>query len=531
MWRARRGSARASRPRSSSSFAHRRCRTSPSRRTISAARRASRCCASRARPPRTSCRASPSTASSRSGSTTTLVLTDVNVVMGNGRCRARTARTGDAGTPGAASCAPGPVSSRRRAPDGQAGRPLGTLRSDGRVRPASATGGRRRDRRLEATAYRPAAPRLACTCGTCGAALTCDFIPTPGRRLRQRRKERLWRRPRRARRTCDRRRIRRRRLRLGRDRHDQRRQVKSGDGGNGGIGGAGGAGGAGIAGRGGAPGRCLHDELHIVGRGLTSDEDEGRRRHCRRHRRDGGIGGAAAAAAEVRRSRRTKAAQGVVSTGRHDVAHGKPGKGGPPDAGVGARASRPITCPEQARGERGCAVRARRGARRRVSAMRRRLPAERGEQARARTRARDASAEASATRGRGGEGAGRARARGGGRDRVRGRHARSRGRRRWGRARGRRARSRGERRRPCSRRRPSPSCWSHVRHAARRAEEDSTSTAMPRSTWDSASSSALANAHHATDAAHASRVDPRSAGRACRCRARASRSRRSSRTT
>lgn len=272
------------------------------------------------------------------GISTTLVLTDVNVVMGNAAAGAAGPK-GDAGVPGPASCAPGgAVVAEAGAPGAQgAGAPLGTYDSTDEYVPGAAmaggvgTGG--------GNGLEGGAPPACVQCGTCGPAPACAFIPTPGMT------------------SCgttgkngcgggpgdpggpaigggsD----------IGVFAWDATvtingGSVKSGDAGNGGTGGTGGAGGAGTVGAVGTMGDpCISDcTLVVAAAACAPVMTKGDGGAAGGTGAPGGIGGAGGGGGGGSSFATYQGGQGVVSTlGGTTLSHGKPGTGGPPAAGAG----------------------------------------------------------------------------------------------------------------------------------------------------------------------------------------------------
>lgn len=272
------------------------------------------------------------------GTTTSLVLYDVDVVMGSAASGAN-GHHGDAGTPGAASCAPGPnaVATPGTLGGQGTGAPLGTYTSTDEYVPGTATAGSTGTPGDNGAAG-GAAP--ACVqCGDCPAdPMACIFIPTPGKT------------------SCgtagkngcgggpgmpggpalgggsD----------IGVFAWDatvtiHRGSVKSGDAGNGGTGGAGGAGGAGTAGAVGAPGDACTTSCAVVAGACTPVMTKGPGGTAGGAGAVGGVGGAGGGGGGGSSFATYQGGQAVVSImGGTTLSHGKAGKGGPPDAGAGA---------------------------------------------------------------------------------------------------------------------------------------------------------------------------------------------------
>ncbi len=274
------------------------------------------------------------------GATTALVLADVDVVMGNAASGASGPK-GDAGAPGPASCAAGvAVVAAPGTPGAQgAGAPLGTYDSPNEYVPGTALAGGVGTAGGNGNAGGP--PPACVQCGTCAPTPTCDFVLTPGQM------------------SCgmagkngcgggsgdpggpaigggsD----------IGVFAWDatvtlKGGSVKSGDAGNGGAGGAGGTGGAGTAGVVGTMGDPCTSSCAIVGGVCTPVMTRGAGGTAGGAGAIGGIGGSGGGGGGGSSFATYQGGQGVVTVmGGAMLSHGKPGKGGPPDAGVGAGAT------------------------------------------------------------------------------------------------------------------------------------------------------------------------------------------------
>ena len=274
------------------------------------------------------------------GTTTTLVLTDVNVAMGNAASGVSGPK-GDAGAPGPASCAPGPaVVAEAGAPGAQGtGAPVGTYDPNAQYVPGTAMAGGVGTVGENGNAGGAAPPCLPCgTCVSDAMLMTCNFVLTPGQT------------------SCgaagkngcgggpgdpggpaigggsD----------IGVFAWDatvtiKGGSVKSGDAGNGGTGGPGGAGGAGSAGVAGTMGDICTTSCLAAGAACTPVMTKGAGGTAGGTGALGGTGGSGGGGGGGSSFATYQGGQGVVSVmGGTTLSHGKPGKGGPPDAGAGA---------------------------------------------------------------------------------------------------------------------------------------------------------------------------------------------------
>ncbi|MDB5215628.1 MAG: virulence associated protein [Myxococcaceae bacterium] len=271
------------------------------------------------------------------GATTTLVMTDVNVVMGNAAAGANGPK-GDAGAAGPASCAAGAgvVAAPGTTGAQGAGAPLGSYDPVAEYVPGVAAAGDVGTAGGNGAAG-GAAP--ACVqCGDCPDPVLCTFVATIGKM------------------SCgtagkngcgggpgdpggpangggsD----------IGVFAWDATvtingGRVKAGDGGNGGTGGAGGAGGAGTAGAVGAMGDPCTSSCAVVAGVCTPVLTRGGGGTTGGAGALGGTGGAGGGGGGGSSFATYQGGQGVVSTaGGTTLSHGKPGAGGPPVAGAGA---------------------------------------------------------------------------------------------------------------------------------------------------------------------------------------------------
>jgi hypothetical protein len=271
------------------------------------------------------------------GTTTTLVMTDVNVVMGNA-ASGSSGPKGDAGAAGPASCAPGAVMvAEAGAPGAQgAGAPMGTYDPTAEYVPGVAMAGGVGTPGGNGAAG--GAPPPCAQCGDCPDPVLCTFVATPGKT------------------SCG---------TMGKNGCGggpgdpggpaigggsdigvfswdatvtiNGGSVKSGDAGNGGTGGAGGAGGAGTAGAVGGMGDICTTSCAVVAGVCTPVMTKGGGGAAGGAGALGGLGGSGGGGGGGSSFATYQGGQGVVSvSGGATLGHGKAGKGGPPDAGAGA---------------------------------------------------------------------------------------------------------------------------------------------------------------------------------------------------
>ena len=271
------------------------------------------------------------------GATTTLVMTDVNVVMGNAAPGANGTK-GDAGAAAPASCAAGgALIAPPGTPGAQgAGAPLGSYDPSAEYVPGVASGGGNGTGGGNGAAG--GAPPACVQCGDCPDPVLCTFVPTPGKM------------------SCG---------ATGKNGCGggpgdpggpaigggssigvfawdatvtiKGGSVKSGDAGNGGTGGAGGAGAAGTAGAVGGMGDPCTSSYLLAAGVCTPVMTRGAGGAAGGAGALGGTGGAGGGGGGGSSFATYQGGQGFVSTaGGATLTHGKAGKGGPPDAGAGA---------------------------------------------------------------------------------------------------------------------------------------------------------------------------------------------------
>ncbi len=271
------------------------------------------------------------------GSTTALVLSNVDIEM-NSAAPGANGTKGDIGTPGAANCAAGAsVVATPGTPGAQgAGAPIGTYDSTDEYVPGTGMSGGTGTAGGNGAAGGPAP---ACVqCGDCPDPVACLFVPSPGKM------------------SCG---------TAGKNGCGggpgtpggpaegggsnigvfawdatvtiKGGSVKSGDAGNGGTGGAGGAGGTGTAGAAGGMGDPCTSSCTVVAGVCTPVMTKGAGGTAGGAGALGGMGGSGGGGGGGSSFATYQGGQAVVTVmGGTALAHGKAGKGGPPDAGGGA---------------------------------------------------------------------------------------------------------------------------------------------------------------------------------------------------